>query len=1195
MRPRGVSAASIEAGTEVGIAAARLKPARAGAAPVRTALAAAGLALALLAAHSAAAEAAPLRAFAHSFEPAESAPALLPGQSPQLAVDGGPSERAALTAKPGVGFDGLHSLRYQGQGGGEQIAQVFQADIAIARDSVLSYRVFPLSARNIPGQEGASQLDDLRMASTFVAIDLEFDDGSRLSQRQALDLHGFGLSARAQGQARLLYPDQWNAVSSRIGEVAAGRRVRRILLVHDGQFGPLYQGYVDQIRIAAAPAAVRGRKSPPPRPSDWVDTRRGSNSNSRYSRGNTFPAVAVPHGFNFWTPTTQAGSHWIYQYQERNGADNRPRIEAFALSHQPSPWMGDRHMFHIMPALASGAPEFDRERRALSFGHDQEIARADYYRVRFDNGVIAEMTPTDHAAMLRFTYPQAAARVLFDHRDERGDLSLHEDGQGLSGWTDSKSQLSAGAGRLFFYARLDRPSQAQARQARTRERDRVSAWFDFDLGAGGAAAQPRSGRGPGRREDAAGPAGEAAADPSRQVVLRIATSLIGVEQARRNLELEIAAADTFESVRERARAAWDAKLGIVQVEGAPEHELSTLYSNLYRLFLYPNSGYENTGSADRPLYRYASAFSPKTGPDTDTTTGAAVMDGKVFVNNGFWDTYRTSWPAYVLLTPGAAGEMIDGFVQQYRDGGWIARWSSPGYADLMVGTSSDVAFADAWLKGVRNFDVRSFYQSALRNASSVSTLPGAGRKGLGRALFKGFTDATVAEGLSWSLDGYINDFAIGQLAAALAQDAPAEDPYRGHYADDAAYYRNRALGYANLFNPQLGFFVGRHRDGRWRYNPSEFDPTVWGGDYTETNAWNMAFHAPQDGAGLAALHGGRIGLANKLDLFFSTPGTFGTGHYGGVIHEMLEARDVRMGQYGHSNQPSHHIPYMYAAAGQPWRIQEKVRDIMDRLYAGGEIGQGYPGDEDNGEMSAWWLFSAAGFYPLRMGAPEYVIGAPRFERMSIRLENGKQLQINAPKVSARNRYVQSLKLNGEPWDRLTLPHALLAQGAVLDFRMGPTPSNWASAPQALPASLSPDGQPPAPLRDLARRDNASVAGLAPKQAAALFDDDAATAARLSTPMPLLSWNLKTPATVRLYTLTSSGKRADPKAWALQGSNDGERWATLDERDGQSFPWRRQTRAFAVAEPAAFARYRLRLVNEGGGIELAEVELLGERP
>ncbi|WP_091801528.1 GH92 family glycosyl hydrolase [Lysobacter sp. yr284] len=1104
------------------------------------------------------------RSFWSSFEPADPAPALAADGAPRLAPAGGPPAAAALTAKPDAGFTGLHSLRFDGRGGGEQRAQVFEVDLPVAKDSELSYRLFPLSARQLDA--AASQLDDLRYASTFVALDLEFDDGSRLSQLKAADRYGFGLSARGQGEARLLYPDQWNAVAARIGEVAAGKRVRRIVLVHDGALGARYGGYLDDVRIEP----VRARKDKDldklaaKHPSEFVDTRRGSNSNARFSRGNNFPAVALPHGFNFWTPTTNAGSHWIYQYQERNGEANRPRLEALALSHEPSPWMGDRQAFHILPAPGEGAVEFDRGKRALSFGHDQETARPDYYRVRFDNGMVAEMTPTDHAAMLRFTFPEARGRLLFDQRDERGDMVVDRQAGTLSGWTENKSKLSAGAGRLYFHARFDRPASEGERLPPQAGRERVSAWYGFALGR------------------------------DRQVTMRIATSLISLQQAQRNLELEVGEDDDFERVRERAQAAWDAQLGIVQVAGASEHERATLYSNLYRLFLYPNNASENTGSAQQPRWQYASAFVPAPAQSDGERSGARIVDGRVYVNNGFWDTYRTAWPAYVLLTPTRAGEMIDGFVQQYRDGGWIARWSSPGYADLMVGTSSDVAFADAWLKGVRNFDVRGFYQSAIRNAASASPLAGAGRKGIERAIFRGYTDTSTDEGLSWSMDGYINDFAIGQLAGALAREAGADDPYRAHYADDAAYYGNRALGYVNLFHPRLGFFVGRHRDGRWRSTETEFEPTRWGGDYTETNAWNMAFHAPQDGAGLAALYGGRTALGNKLDLFFATPGTFETGSYGGVIHEMLEARDVRMGQYGHSNQPSHHIPYMYAMAGQPWRIQEKVRDIMDRLYAGSEIGQGYPGDEDNGEMSAWWLFSAAGFYPLRMGSPEYVIGAPRFERMSIALDNGKRIEILAPGVSARNRYVQSLKIDGEPWERLTLPHARLAQGALLEFRMGPTPSNWGSAAQALPESLTADGDAPRPWRDLARRDNASVAGLNAKQAGALFDDDATTSARLNAPMPLLAWNFKTPATVRLYTLTSSDKPGDAAAWALQGSNDGQQWTTLDERRDQDFPWRRQTRAFAIAAPAAYSRYRLRLAGEGaGGIELAEVELLGE--
>lgn len=1087
------------------------------------------------------------QAFQTSFEVGQPAPSAHTATGAfAVALASGPDPAAALTARPGVGFSGLHSLHYQGSAAGSQQLTLFKLDLPVRADTRLSYVIFP---QRIPG--------DLRNPANYVAVDLLFDDGSRLSSRGALDQHRIGASARAQGDGRVLYPDQWNAVSIDLGRVAAGRRVRGIELDHDGP-AAAFQGYLDDLRIASAPPDVHRT------PADFVDTRRGSNANARFSRGNTFPAVAVPHGFNFWTPVTDAGSNWLYQYQDHNGADNRPRLQAFALSHEPSPWMGDRQTLQLMPeAQADGVPLLDRVARSLSFSHAHETARAHDYRVRFNNGIVAEMAPTDHAAMFRFRFVGDRAQILFDNLTDQGGITLDPSGRRFSGWSDVKSRLSAGATRLFFYGTVDQPVQRSGHLVGG-GRDHVAAWFGFDTRT------------------------------HKVVNLRIATSLIGVDQARHNLALEIAPGDTLETVRARAMQQWNALLGAVQVGGASAGETTTLYSNLYRLFLYPDEAFENTGSAAQPVYRYASPFSAAAGPDTPTHTGARIVAGRPYVNNGFWDTYRTAWPAYTLLTPTQAGAMIDGFVQQYRDGGWIARWSSPGYADLMVGTSADVAFADAWLKGVRNFGVRAFYQSALKGATVVSPLAGTGRKGLSRAIFNGYTDTGVDEGLSWSMDGYINDFAIGNLAAALAATPATGDPYAAHYADDAAYFHNRALDYANLFDPAVGFFVGRDAAGQWRYDAKRFDPLRWGGDYTETDAWNMAFHAPQDGAGLAALYGGRAGLAAKLDAFFATPGHFHVGSYGETIHEMREARAVRMGQYGHSNQPSHHIIYMYDFAGEPWKTQDKVRDVLSRLYVGSSIGQGYPGDEDNGEMSAWYFFSAAGFYPLRMGTPDYVIGAPYFPHMDIRLENGRHLVIDAPAVSDTNRYVQSLRVNGRPWQQLSLPHALLAQGAHLEFTMGPRPSHWGSAAADQPPSLTAQGRPQ-PLRDLTGTGR-GTAGSTPAlpQLAALFDNDSATEAALPAGATGVSWHFPQPRQVTMVTLTSGAHAAAPADWQLQASQDGHRWRTLDARHQERFAWPLQTRAFGVPAPGRYAYYRLRFpaATDGMPRALAEIELIG---
>lgn len=1093
--------------------------------------------------------------FATSFEAGYAQPVKASVEGWRTSVVSGPGKEESLTSKPGVGFTGVRSLRYDADavtGGHERRIVLYKLKQSLTASSHLSYVVFPA--------DGTGQA---RGFAQYVAVDLVFADGTRLSALDAMDQHRVHASAAAQGSARVLHDNQWNALDIDVGAVAAGKTVTAVELVEDAPRGTdAFHGYIDDLRLGDVAAA-----SADAAPNTYVDTRRGSNANAHFSRGNNFPAVALPHGFNFWTPTTQAGSDWIYQYQDRNGADNHPRLQALSLSHEPSPWMGDRQTFQVMPAAtASGAPPLDRDGRALSFTHDHETARADLYQVTFDNGITAAMTPTDHAAMMRFTFAGDRSQLVFDNRNDKGGIELDAQHGSISGYSDVASHLSTGATRLFFYATFDQPVTESGRLT-GQERDHVAAWFGFDT------------------------------HTSKTVTMRIATSLISLEQAMRNLAQEIAAGDSFDSVQARAAKRWNEMLGRIEIPGASAGDKVTLYSNLYRLFLYPNEAFENVGTAEHPDYRYASPFSAAAGVNTPTQTGARVLAGKPYVNNGLWDTYRTAWPAYALLTPTQAGEMIDGFVQQYRDGGWIARWSSPGYADLMVGTSADVAFADAWNKGIRNFDVRSFYQAALKDATVVSDIPGAGRKGIARSVFHGYVDNATDEGLSWSMAGYLNDFGIGELAQTLAGDHEANDPYASHYADDARYFRNRSLGYVNLYNAAAGFFIGRKPDGSWRIDAAQFDPKDWGGDYTETNAWNMAFDSVQDGQGLANIYGGTDGLAKKLDAFFAAGTEFHTGAYGGIIHEMLEARDVRMGQYGHSNQPSHHILYMYDLAGQPWKTQDKVRDAVSRLYVGSEIGQGYPGDEDNGEMSAWWVFSAAGFYPLRMGTPTYAIGAPYFPHMIIHLENGKTIDIRASGVSDHNRYIQGMTLNGKPYDRSWLAHTDLANGAVLDFRMGDAPSHWGSAEgDARLPSITQGHDKPAPLVDLGDGEGAQVLVAGDAAAArSLSDNSSDTEAVLRGAEPVVQLDLKQPKTVAIYTLTSSAQPGrDPKSWVFEGSSDGTHWVTLDERRGEAFPWRRQTRAFGVTHPQSYTHYRWHVTHADGskGIALSELEWLG---
>ncbi|MGB8945672.1 MAG: GH92 family glycosyl hydrolase [Streptomyces sp.] len=1044
-------------------------------------------------------------------------------------VDRGPS--GSPTAKSGAGFTGKRALRYAGthkvDGRGYSYNKVFDVNVSVRRDTELSYRIFPSMA------EG-----DLDYDATNVSVDLAFTDGTYLSDLKATDQNGFPLTPRGQGAAKGLYVNQWNNVAARIGQVAGGKTVDRVLVAYDSPKGPAkFRGWVDDVSLKEkAPA------KPKAHPSDYADTTRGTNSSGGFSRGNTFPATAVPHGFNFWTPVTNAGSlSWLYDYARGNNADNLPTIQAFSASHEPSPWMGDRQTFQMMPSVDKDTPSASRTKRALPFRHEKETARPHHYGVTFENGLKAEMAPTDHAAMMKFTYPGDDASVIFDNVSEKGGLTLDKESGVVSGFSDVKSGLSAGASRLFVYGTFDAP---------------VTAGGKLDGGGGG---------------DVTGYL-RFKAGKDRTVNLRLATSLISLDQAKANLDREIPSGTSFDRVQNRAQRSWDDILGKVEVQGASEGQRTSLYSSLYRLYLYPNSGFEKVASAGgKSKYQYASPFSPQTGPDTPTHTGAKIVDGKPYVNNGFWDTYRTTWPAYSLLTPKKAGELVDGFVQQYKDGGWTSRWSSPGYADLMTGTSSDVAFADAYVKGV-DFDAKDAYDAALKNATVVPPSSGVGRKGMETSPFLGYTPSETHEGLSWALEGYLNDYGISRMGQALYKKTGEK-----HYKEESDYFLNRARDYVKLFDDKAGFFQGKSEKGEWRVPSDKFDPRVWGYDYTETNAWGYAFTAPQDSRGLANLYGGRKGLGDKLDTYFATPETGSAefaGSYGGVIHEMTEARDVRMGMYGHSNQVAHHVAYMYDAAGQPSKTQEKVREVLSRLYTGSEIGQGYHGDEDNGEQSAWYLFSSLGFYPLVMGSGEYAIGSPQFTKMTVHMDGGRDLVVKAPKNSAKNIYVQGLKVNGKKWTSTALPHKEIARGGVLEFDMGPEPSSWGTGKNAQPASVTQDDEVPSPRGDALKGDGA------------LFDNSSKTEATSEAAVDL-PVGKETKAVQ--YTLTSATDKAKaPRGWVLQGSADGEKWKDLDKRSGESFAWDKQTRVFTVDRPGTYAHYRL---VPDGSATLAEVELL----
>ena len=1056
--------------------------------------------------------------------------------------------------RPGVGLTSEHAQRI-GHGGTGRTVVLDGLDVPVEAGVTLRYTLLPVLDQ------------ELTYRSTYVAVDLLLDDGTWLLEtepgRELRDQHRMPATAVGQGDARILVPDHWNVVRVDLDQVAErlpGRRVRAAAVVTSPPDGGDTEVWLDAVTVGPRPErTVTGR-------TDLVDTRRGTHSSGAYSRGNNVPAAAVPNGFTMWVPLTDASTErWLYSWAAHNGPDNRPRLQGIGISHEPSPWMGDRDQlaFHLVPAQPGeeGTPDAGLAARALGFSHDDETARPHRYAVDLDGGSRIDVAASDHGGVLRFTFPPGATtgHLIVDAVSDTGAdgppvaVTVHDDGT-LTGWSDHGSPLSVGRSRMYVVGQVSRPVLRTGRAAGREHATYATVALDPAVGPGGQA--------------------------DRTVEVRVATSYISEDLAWRALDREVSG--SFDDVAERARAQWEERLGVLDVMDATPEQQVTLWSNLYRLNLYPSS-YTEVGTNGEPVHA------------SPVLDGAPVVPGEMFVNHGFWDTYRTCWPAYALLYPEVAARLADGFVQQYREGGWVARWSSPGYADLMTGTSSDVAFADLYLRGVDLPDPLGTYDAGLRNATALPTRSGVGRKGQGFALTNGWVPRDVEESVSWSLEGYINDAGLARMAEALADAPGTPEERRRALRDEAAYLRQSSLGYTHLFDAGTGFFRGRGRDGAFGSGP--FDPDEWGGDYTESDAWNFLFHPVHDGAGLAALHGGRDGLERLLELFSATPERADKpGTYGTVIHEMVEARDVRLGQLGQSNQVSHHIPYTWLYAGRPDRTQETVREILARLWTGNEIGQGYHGDEDNGEMSAWYVLSALGLYPLEIGSSRWAVGSPLFERAVVHRSDG-DLVVEAPGAADR-WYVAGLELldgSDGAARAVTAPaveHGDLTGGATLRFAMSGTPTRWGVPASAGSAAVA--GTDAVVARPWQRADGGwhGADGPLPR----LTDGDLATSAEVAG---VLEWRSsgKVPegAVLRAYTLTSSasvgsagssgtGSAQPPSAWRLV-ADDGR---VLDERSGEVWRWPGQLRPFVLAVPVPLTGLRLEL-HDGGA--LSQVELL----
>ncbi|MDN5821622.1 MAG: glycoside hydrolase family 92 protein, partial [Brachybacterium sp.] len=725
-----------------------------------------------------------------------------------MIVTADPGPVGSPTSKDAAGFLASSAMRFTGAAGERCEASVpgppgaeALTGRAIAPGDVLRWFVHPV-------------LDvDQTWGATCVAVDLVLDDGSRLSSHTPRDQYGTLATARGLGEGAILYPDQWNDVQIDLAALV-GRTVTEVLLVLDAPADPdgdLLDGIADPHRDAPELTGWLDGPYLAPRPEDppltdpvaWVDTRRGTHASGDFSRGNTLPLTAMPNGFALFTPATDARTRrWLYEYHRANGPDNRPRLQGMAVSHQPSPWMGDRQQFLLMPLLGP-SPQTGPTARARGFDHDGETARPDLYEVALDGDLALRLAPTDHGAICEIDLPAPAARsenlhLLFEGVDEHARIDAAGavfDGR-VQAWVDSSpapgSDRGEGTTRMYVVAEVD-PAPVSVEPARDGSTGSVLSF----------------------------------APGTRSVTVRLATSYLGLTQGRRTLAQELTGR-SFEEIRTAAHGAWVERLQVIEVPEATPAQRRTLYGNLYRLNLYPSSHWENAGTPARPEPVHASPVLPVKGEATDSRSDAQVLPGMLYVNHGFWDTYRTAWPAYALLYPQLAAQLADGFVQQYREGGWIARWSAPGYADCMTGTSSDIAFADLQVKGVPLPDARSAYESGLRNATVAPPFPEVGRKGNERAVFTGYVDTDTAESVSWALEAHVNDAGLAAQAELLAGRA-AEEGDQGaatQLQEEANYLRARSLNYPLLFDAAIEFFQGRRPDGGFAQSPQEYDPRV---------------------------------------------------------------------------------------------------------------------------------------------------------------------------------------------------------------------------------------------------------------------------------------------------------------------------------------------------------------------------------
>lgn len=719
----------------------------------------------------------------------------------------------------------------------------------------------------------------------------------------------------------------------------------------------------------------------------YVNPLIGSQSSFELSTGNTYPATARPWGMNFWTPQTgKMGDGWQYTYDAH-------KIRGFKQTHQPSPWINDYGQFSIMPV--TGKLKFDEDGRASWFSHKSEISKPHYYSVYLaDYDVFVELTPTERAAMLRFTFPDnESSYVVVDAFDQGASVRIIPSENRIVGVSTRNSGGVPDNFANYFVIDFDKPFEYVSTFGKLSEADTL-ALRDSVLFSGfhaGAVVGFKTKRG-------------------EKVHARVASSFISPEQAVRNLN-ELGS-EGFDSLVVQGRDSWNNLLGRVDVEDNDIDRLRTFYSCLYRSMLFPRKFYE-IGADGKPLH-----YSPYNGK---------TLPGYMYTDTGVWDTFRSLFPLVNLLYPSVGLEMQEGFLNAYRESGFFPEWCSPGHRDCMVGNNSASVLADAWLSGIKVSDPQTLWEGVVHGANAAhSTVKSTGRIGYEYYNKLGYVPYNVGinESAARTLEYAYDDWCIYQLGKAL-----------GKTENELKPYAERAMNYRNLFDAESSLMRGRNADGSFA---SPFSPLKWGDAFTEGNAWHYTWSVFHDPKGLMKLMGGRERFVSMLDSVFSVPPLFDDSYYGFPIHEIREMTVMNMGNYAHGNQPIQHMIYLYDWAGEPWKTQYWVREVMDRMYT--PTPDGYCGDEDNGQTSAWYVFSALGFYPVAPGSGQYAIGSPLFKKVKVSLENGRVITLDAGDNSVSSPYIGSIMVNGKPHDANYFTYPMLLSGPYIRFQMQDVPS-----------------------------------------------------------------------------------------------------------------------------------------------------------